>query len=363
MLLFAAAAGASAGVVALTTRGSSPSTTTSSTSPLGSGSSAPLPTASSSPTGAPLTQAQIEAKVDPAIVDVTVTLAGGTAQGTGMVITSTGEILTNNHVIDGATAIKVTIGGTGTTYAANVVGYDVADDIALLQISSSVSGLSTISVGNPAQLAVGDTVLALGNALGRGGTPTPAAGTITGLGRTITAGDSSGNSETLTNLIEVNARIQPGDSGGPLVNQYGQVIGMDTAASVSGGRFRNITGTGQGYAIPIDTALTIVQQIRNGGGGNPNIQVGPRALLGVQINGTSGGATVVGTQAGGPAAGLGIVAGDVITSVGGVQVDSSQSLQAAILKHKPGDKVTVTWTDQAGTQHSGTATLVPGPPA
>jgi S1-C subfamily serine protease len=366
MLLFAAAAGASAGVVALTTRGSSPSTTASTTPSTPGSSGAALPTPSSSPTGTPLSQSQIEAKVDPAIVDVTVTLFGGqgTAQGTGMVLTSTGEILTNNHVIDGASAIKVTIGGTGTTYSANVVGYDVADDIALLQISGSVSGLSTISVGNPAQLTVGDNVLALGNALGRGGAPTPAAGTITALGQTITAGDSSGNSETLTNLIETNARIQPGDSGGPLVNQYGQVIGMDTAASVSGGRFRNITGTGQGYAIPIDTAINIVQQIRSGGGGNGNIQVGPRALLGVQISGsTSGGATVVGTQAGGPAAGLGIVAGDVITSVGGVPVNSSASLQAAILKHKPGDKVVVVWTDQGGTQHTGTATLISGPPA
>jgi S1-C subfamily serine protease len=138
---------------------------------------------------------------------------------------------------------------------------------------------------------------------------------------------------------------------------------MDTAASVSGGRFRNITGTGQGYAIPVDTAISLVQQIRTGGGGNPNIQVGPRALLGVQINDGSRGATVVGTQAGGPAAGLGIVAGDVITSVGGVQVNSAASLQASILKHKPGDKVTVTWTDTAGTAHTGTATLVSGPPA
>jgi S1-C subfamily serine protease len=371
-MLFAAAAGASAGVVALTTHGTTSNTATLTTPSAptnpgtgvqpGTGTTAPATPGSSS---GPLDQAAVAASVDPAIVNITVTLAsaGGTAQGTGMVISSTGEILTNNHVIDGAAAIKVQIGGTGATYAAKVVGYDIVDDIALLQIQGNVSGLKTISVGDPSQLQVGDAVLALGNALGRGGTPQPAAGVVTAVNQTITASDSSGNSETLSGLIEVNARIQPGDSGGPLVNSSGKVVGMNTAASVGGGRFQRINGGGQGYAIPISTAMSIVNQIRSGTG-SPNVQVGDRALLGVHIsNGTAAGASVVGVESGGPAAAAGIVAGDVITAIGGTAVNSAATLQNAILAHKPGDRVSVTWLDAAGAQHSATVTLTTGPPA
>jgi S1-C subfamily serine protease len=358
-------------VVALTTHGSR-ATSSAQTNPAtpfqpgnGSGSSSSS-SSSSTGSGVTLTQSQIEAKVDPALVDITVTLAGGsgTAEGTGMVITSNGQVLTNNHVIDGASTIKVQIGGTGSTYSANVVGYDVADDIALLQIQGNPKNLATIDVGNPSQLSVGDAVLALGNALGRGGAPQPAAGTVTALDQTITAGDASGQSETLSGLIQTNANIQPGDSGGPLVNSYGQVIGMDTAASVSSGRFHRIGGTtGQGYAIPIDSAMQIVQQIRSGGGGNANIQTGQRALLGVEITGNAAGATVAGVQPGSPAESAGIVAGDVITAIGSTNVTSASSLQAAILTHKPGDRISVAWTDQGGQQHTATVTLISGPPA
>jgi S1-C subfamily serine protease len=377
LLLFAAAAGASAGVVALTTNGSrSVATTQTPVTPAQPGN----PGAANPGTGinpgtgsggagtstGPLDQAAIAAKLDPAIVDITVTLSGGsgTAQGTGMIITSNGQVLTNNHVIDGASAIKVQVGGTGSTHNATVVGYDVTDDVALLQMQGNPSGLTTIQTGDPSALNVGDSVLALGNALGKGGTPQPAAGTVTALNQTITAGDPSGQSETLSGLIETNALIQPGDSGGPLVNSSGQVIGVDTAASVAGGRFRRFGATtGQGYAIPIDAAMQIVQQIRSGGGGNSNIQTGQRALLGVGITDSAQGATVTTVQAGSPAESAGIVAGDVITSVGGAQVTSASTLQSAILKHKPGDHVTVTWTDAAGKQHSASATLITGPPA
>ncbi|HXA29087.1 MAG TPA: trypsin-like peptidase domain-containing protein [Candidatus Angelobacter sp.] len=372
LLLFAAAAGASAGVVALTTH-SSPASSTAQTNPStpfqpGNGGGDSNSSGTSTGNGANLTQAQIEAKVDPALVDITVTLAGGqgTAEGTGMIVTSNGQVLTNNHVIDGASTIKVQVGGTGSTYNATVVGYDVADDIALLQMQGNPSNLTTIQTGDPNQLTVGDPVVALGNALGRGGTPQPATGSVTALGQTITAGDSSGQTETLSGLIETNANIQPGDSGGPLVNSSGQVIGMDTAASVSGGRFHRIGGTtGQGYAIPIDTAMQIVQQIRSGGGGNSNIQTGQRALIGVEISATATGtgATVAGVQPGSPAESAGIVAGDVITAVGGKSVTSASSLQAAVLTHKPGDRVSVTWVDPSGQQHSATVTLISGPPA
>lgn len=385
VLLFAAAAGASAGVVALTTHGTgSPVSSTQNGLPGpfdgGGGSNPLLPgngsgggtgnggaggSGGSSSGGANLDQAAIAGKVDPAIVDIVVRLAGGqgTAEGTGMVISGGGQVLTNNHVIDGASTITVQIGGQGSTYPASVVGYDVNDDIALLQIQNPPSNLTTVQIGDPSQLNVGDSVLALGNALGRGGTPTPAAGTVTALDQTITASDPSGQSETLSGLIETNANIQPGDSGGPLVDAQGRVIGMDTAASVAGGRFRFGGRAGEGYAIPIDTAMQIVDQIRNGGGGNGNIQTGRRALLGVEIADSAQGASVQGVQPGSPAESAGIGQGDVITSVGGQQVTSSASLQAAILKHKPGDRVDVTWLDASGGSHHATVTLISGPPA
>jgi S1-C subfamily serine protease len=198
----------------------------------GGGSTAGHATTSSNDT---LTTSQIASKVDPGLVDVVSTLGyqSATAEGTGMVLTSTGEILTNNHVIDGATSIKVTDIGNGKTYTATVVGYDATKDIAVLQLQNA-SGLQTISIGDSSSVTVGSKVTALGNAGGKGGTPSVATGTVTALNQSITASDEgSSNSEQLSGLIESNAPIQAGDSGGSLVNSSGQVIGMDTAASSS----------------------------------------------------------------------------------------------------------------------------------
>ena len=148
-------------------------------------------------------------------------------------LSSNGEVLTNNHVIEGATSTKVTDIGNGQTYTATVVGYDATQDVAVLQVQAA-SGLTTASLGNSSTVQTGNSVTALGNAEGKGGTPSVAIGAVTALNQSITASDElSGASEQLTGLIETDAPIQPGDSGGPLVNVYGQVIGMDTAASSS----------------------------------------------------------------------------------------------------------------------------------
>src|ERR1700722_19299228 len=182
-----------------------------------------------------LSSSQIASRVDPAIVDVTSTLGyqDATAKGTGIVLTSNGEILTNNHVINGATSVSVTDIGNGKTYKATVAGYDETKDVAVLQLTGA-SGLATANLGDSSTVGVGNAVVALGNAEGLGGTPSVAAGTVTALDQSITASDeSSGSSEQLTGLIETNAGIEPGDSGGPLVNGHGQVIGMDTAASTN----------------------------------------------------------------------------------------------------------------------------------
>ena len=352
-------AGTSADLVYLATRrpGSSASVS-SATSQTGAGSS------SSSASSSTLDAAAIAAVVDPAVVDINTTLAdgSGSAAGTGVVITSSGEILTNNHVIQGASSIRVQVAGTGATYTATVVGTDRADDIALLRLQGA-SNLKIISVGDSSKVAAGDAVVAIGNALGQGGTPAVSQGVIAGLNQTITADDGSGNAETLTGLLQVQALIQPGDSGGPLVDTSGKVIGIDTAAQVSG-RFRQAANSTNGYAIPINAAISIARQIESGGGGNSNIQVGDRAILGVVAqDGSATGATIVGVQGGSPAAVAGLTAGDVITSLGGKGVTSTSSLSAAMHGYKPGDRVAVGWVDAAGRGHSATIQLTTGPPA
>src|SRR6202171_4008178 len=269
--------------------------------------------------------------VDPAVVDIITTLAnqGGQAAGTGMVITSSGEVLTNNHVIAGASRISVQIAGSGPMYSAKVLGTDKTDDIALLQIQG-VSKLRTVSIGDSSRVVAGDAVLAIGNALGQGGTPAASQGVVTAVDQTITAGDGSGSTETLSGLLQIRALIQPGDSGGPLVDASGNVIGMDAAAQVSG-RFAQSSGSTNAYAIPIDAAMSVVKMLRAGGGSSPNIHVGDRALLGVSVqDGSSSGALVVGVQSGSPAESAGLAAGDAIISVGGANVTSAGTLTVAM---------------------------------
>ena len=174
----------------------------------------------------------------------------GAAAGTGMVLTSSGEVLTNNHVIRGATAIKIVVPNTGRTYTARIVGYDVSDDVAVLQ-AVGASNMSTVTTST-SKLAVGASVTAIGNAGGTGRLAS-ATGRITKLGDSVVVGDDEGGAVRLTGMIGVNASVVPGDSGGPLMNSSGEVIGMDTAGS-AGATFRSTNAT-QAYAIPITKAL------------------------------------------------------------------------------------------------------------
>lgn len=331
---------------------------------------------SSSASGAPTDTAAIAAKAAPALVDINVTFNYGTSEGagTGIVLTSNGEILTNNHVINGATAISVTDVGNGKTYGAAVVGYDPTHDVAVLQLRGA-SGLATASLGDSSKAAVGQAVVGIGNAGGTGGTPSNAGGSITALNQSITAGDDSdGTSEQLSNLIQVNADIQPGDSGGALVNTAGQVIGMDTAAS-EGFSFQGqgqSSGSGQesgteAFAIPINQAVATARQMAAGHGSSA-VHIGAAAFLGVEISsgsagGSSGGAAVRDVVEGTSAAKAGIAAGDVITSLGGSAVGSASALSGVMITHHPGDKVQVGWTDSAGQSHTTTVDLGSGPPA
>ena len=321
----------------------------------------------------------VAAKVEPALAIINVTLGYQNLQaaGTGKVLTSNGEILTNNHVISGATQISVTDVGNNRTYTASVVGYDAAEDMAVLQLQNA-SALATVQIGSSAKTAVGDQVTAIGNAGGTG-TPTAASGSVTALNQSITAGDdATGSSEQLHGLLQVDADIQPGDSGGPLVNSSGQVIGMDTAGSASSSRFQQ-TAT-QGFALPIDTLVPLAQQIE-AGKASTAVHIGATAFLGVEVssgnsagggsgdggggsgNGGTGvnGAPVAGVINGSPAAQTSLTQGDVITSVGGQTVSSPAALSTIMATHRPGDKVAVMWTDTSGTQHSASLVLASGP--
>jgi S1-C subfamily serine protease len=343
-----------------------------------------------------LSSAQIASRVDPALVDVTSTLGyqEATAKGTGIVLSSDGLILTNNHVINGATSITVTDIGNGKTYKATVVGYDESHDIAVLR-AASASGLTVASFGDSSTAAVGNTVVALGNAEGLDGTPAVAPGSVVALNQSITASDeSSGTSEQLTGLIESNAGIEPGDSGGPLVNDHGQIIGVDTAAETgyefsgggngggngggfgggfepSGGASSGSGSTGsttQGYTIPINTALSIAKQIEAGDGAG-SVHIGATAFIGIAIDstesgdGSTTGVEIAGTNPGSPAASIGLAQGDVITSVAGTAVGSGTSIGQVLEGYHPGDKVSISWTDTSGQSHTATVTLATGPAA
>ena len=384
-----------------------------------------------------LTTPQIAAKVDPGLVDVVTTLGyqSGKAAGTGMVLTSTGEVLTNNHVIDGATSIKATDVGNGRTYTAKVVGYDKTHDVAVLQLQNA-SGLQTVTLSS-AGAQSGQKVVALGNALGKGGTPSVVSGRITGLGQSITASDQgAGDSEQLTGMISHNAPIQPGDSGGALANTEGEVIGMNTAASDSSSsgspsQSSQAQTATQAFAIPITRASSIAGQIE-AGTPSSTVHIGATAFLGVETspsgtgsfggnfpgfgggnipgfggsggnipgfggNGgnipgfggsggdipgfggdiggyvggsggsTSGGSTsgsgvaISGVVPGSAAAQAGLTAGDQITSVAGHTVTSSSEIQSVLGNYHPGNKISISWTDQSGQSHTATVTLSAGP--
>ncbi len=284
-----------------------------------------------------------------------------------MIITSDGEILTNNHVIADATSIKVTVGGTGSTYDAKVLGYDVTEDVALIKITDKVSNLPTVKLGDASKVQIGDPVVAIGNALGRGGTFAASQGHVTRLDQQVTAGDEGGNQETLEGMIQINAPIQPGDSGGALVNGDSAVIGMNTAAA--GGRsFNSQEGSNVGFAIPIDHAMSIVKQIRTGKD-TEKVHIGDRALLGIQVQDVAGqttpvssGALVVGVQPGTGADAVGIKANDVIVSVDGKPVTDSASLREILVHFHPGESVDVGWVDSSGGRHDAGVKLVVGPP-
>jgi S1-C subfamily serine protease len=349
--------------------------------------------------------------VEPGVVDIQSSLqyVGGTAEATGMVISSNGLVLTNNHVIVDTTGLTATLVSNGHKFTARWLGYDKTDDVSVIQLQDA-SGLRTVPLGDSSTVKQGDPVVAIGNAEGVGGSPTVVTGTITQLNQTITASDDLGGSETLHGMLQTDANIQEGDSGGPLVNASGKVIGMDTAAS--SGSFGNQGGSTVGFAIPINRALSIAHQIINGQS-SATVKIGASGFIGVlvpsqkastlgspqqqqqqqqsqQASGgsrlgspggqqclpndqnagvpqtiapVSSGTLILGSLCATPAASAGLTAGDVITAVDGHAVTSPNSLSTILQGYRPGVTVSVTWVDTSGGHHVSQMNLLQDPPA
>ena len=349
--------------------------------------------------GAPLSKSaqDIAAMVRPGVVLINTALQYNSerAAGTGMVINSDGLVLTNNHVIEDSTSITVTIPATGKTYPATVLGYDKTGDIALIRLQGA-SGLTTVPVGNASSVKAGESVVALGNAGGQNSIAA-AAGQVTALDQTITASDEAGSttSETLHGMIQTDANIVAGDSGGPLSGPGG-VVGMDTAGNDAGYQQQAV-----GFAIPVNTALSVARQIA---AGQPSsvVAVGYPPFLGIFVGsgsasspqsqeqqaqqqyGTgqspacsdsnaglmapsavapvSSGVLVDGTICGSPAAGAGLTGGAVITAINGQSVSSPDQLSSTLARFRPGDTISVTWVSPAGQRTTSSIRLTAGPP-
>ncbi len=394
-----AAAGGGLAVAFITANGGSPASASAGLGSGNSGGAGPQPGASAG-TGTGISSATVHkvlAAVEPGVVVIDSKLDDNSsatgAAGTGMIISASGLVLTNNHVIAGTNGLTATVVSTGRTYPARWLGYDKSSDVAVIQLEGAV-GLTPVPLGNSAAARVGDGVIAMGNAGGTGAIRI-ATGAITGLDQAITATDGQ-TAEHLTGMLQINAQIIRGDSGGPLATTDGKVIGMDTAASSN-----FINGQPEtGFAIPIDKAMTIARQIiarKPGAGvhvgstgfagvlvpaapnGGQSHQTSPRAQLqqteqsdgqlpyggyypapagcisnaaqsGVpqRIAPAASGALVLGALCQTPAAAAGLTAGDVITVAAGQRVSSPASL-TGILSHLPsGRRITISWVTPSG---------------
>jgi putative serine protease PepD len=314
----------------------------------------------------PKTYAGIAAKVLPSVVSINVTGTNESDTGSGVVLSSDGYILTNNHVVAAAAnggSTSVTF-NDGSTKNARIVGTDSLDDLAVIRVAKT--GLSAASLGNSSAIQVGDPVLAVGSPLGLSGTVT--SGIVSALNRPVETqqegqqqspfgGSGQTTNPTVIDAIQTDAAINPGNSGGALVDSVGQVIGINSAIASLG---TDVLGSGQsgnigvGFAIPINQARVIANELISGGHAT-------HPLLGVSLldQTTSNGldkAVVHTITSGGPADKAGIKAGDVITAIGGQRTAGADAVIASIRSHQPGQRVTVTF-ERGGSSHTVTVTL------
>ena len=310
---------------------------------------------------------QLVNKVIPAVVSIDVKSNNNEDEGTGMIITSDGEVITNNHVIElyteGGNSGSITVTEYGQTkpLPATLIGYDQTKDVALLKINNA-SSLSTVTFGDSAKAVVGDSVVAIGNALGlSAGTPTVTQGIVSALGRQVTAGGIGTQTETLQNMIQTDAAINSGNSGGPLIDTAGQVIGMNTA--VAGTSSDGTSSQNIGFAIPAASVESLLPELQKGGqtgngGGYLGVDITtltPALRQQYGFTPTSG-AVILTVVAGSPAAKAGLVQGDVIVNIDGTTITSSEDLQKLVQKDKPGQTITITYY-VGDSKRTATATL------
>ncbi len=302
------------------------------------------PTGAILPTG--LTIPNLVQRVLPSVVSIDVKGQGTEDQGTGMIISANGLVVTNNHVIAAAVGggtITVTRSGSTKSLPATLIGTNPIDDVALIRINN-VSGLPAVTFGNSNALVVGDAVVAIGNALGlAAGTPTVTQGIVSALGRTVTAGSSS-SSETLSNMIQTDAAINPGNSGGPLLDAHGDVIGMNTA--VAGTLPDGTSAQNIGFAIPVSTIESLLKSLEAG-----QSVVNHGAFIGVEVMSmtptlqlqygftVSTGAVVMSVIANSGAAHAGVKQGDVIVTLNSTTINNTQDLTSVLSGLRPGDTI------------------------
>lgn len=302
------------------------------------GSGGPLLSQSASSSGtsaaASGTIAAAAAKAMPSTVDIQVNLAQGSGEGSGVILTADGDVLTNNHVVAGSTGtITVTL-ADGIEHPATVVGTSPSYDLAVIKIQG-VSGLTPATLGKSADLQVGQQVVAIGSPQGLTGTVTN--GIVSAFNRTVTVQSDDG-STVVYNGMQTDAPINPGNSGGPLVNLDGQVVGINSAIATASSSQGQGGSIGLGFAIPIDQATRVAQEVmQNGSATKPVLGV-----TGSVRQSTGSGAQIGTVQAGSPAEKAGLVAGDVVTKVGDAKVEDFADLIARIGSYAPGSQVTLT---------------------
>ncbi|MCJ0891863.1 trypsin-like peptidase domain-containing protein [Rhodococcus sp. ARC_M5] len=292
-------------------------------------------------------------KVLPSVVQIQVKGSQEEGEGSGVILSSDGLILTNNHVATGAGANgQLTVAfSDGSVADATIVGADSVSDMAVIKAEGK-SNLTPIELGSSSNLEVGQQVVAIGSPLGLAGTVTT--GIVSSLNRPVSTSGESGNQNSVIDAIQTDAAINPGNSGGALVNTDGQLIGINTAIATiggSGGSGAQSGSIGLGFAIPVDQAKRIADELTTTGKAT-------QAMIGVQVpsQDDANGATVVEVTEGGPAAAAGIPQGAVITKVDDRVVSSGDALIAAVRSHAPGDSVTITYTD-GGSEKTANVTL------
>jgi putative serine protease PepD len=292
-------------------------------------------------------------KTHQGVVDITDSMQTGSsfgqsstasAEGSGFVYNKQGDIITNDHVVSGASNIKVTF-WNGRTFKGEVIGTDPSTDLAVIHVSAPASLLTPLTLANSDKVQVGDGVIAIGSPFGYAQTVT--SGIVSALHRQMT----SPSNYVISDSIQTDAPINHGNSGGPLINTQGQVIGVNSQIQSASG-----DSAGVGFAVPSNTIRSVVSDLADG-------MAAQHAYIGVSIQDSTSaiaGAEIMAVIPGGPAAAAGLTCSDVITEMGGSAVGSSYDLTAILANHKPGDQVSTTYS-RGGKSHTTTVKLANRP--